>query len=97
MTRLQDALTATKDMAEIGATGSSSVDGPSPIVLPSQYLKNVQDWMFGDSDTANTVKHESLPWLFLPRRFLMSFFKLRMRRISVVSYMSRSLFKNADP
>ena len=83
MTRLGDAVNATKDMAEIGATGSTYIDGPNPFntvsgsnpmeqVLPSQYLTNVQDWMFGDSDTTDSVKSKSMPRLLHPRRNLMS-------------------------
>lgn len=61
-TPLHNALIATFDLAELGANGSSSVDGVSPYkdnpILPTQYLTNVENWMFGDTDTANTVKGE---------------------------------------
>ncbi len=76
-------MNATKDMAEIGATGSTSTDGPSPFntisgrgltgqVLPSQYLTNIQNWMFGDSDTTNSVIIKSMRWLLHTCRSLMS-------------------------
>ena len=64
--RLQDSLTASRALAELGAGGSPSDDGPSPFkseILGAQYLVNVKNWMLVDSDTANAVNRELLPSL----------------------------------
>lgn len=76
MLRLEIALNATIDMAEIGATGSTTNDGPSPYhtvsglspmgePLPTPY-RNIQNWMFGDTDTTTKVQRKSMPWRSLP-------------------------------
>lgn len=54
---VSDAVTATNTMAQIGANGTTS-SGLVINPLPSQYMANVELWMFDDDDLTTQIQRE---------------------------------------
>lgn len=62
------AVTATNTMAQIGANGTTS-NGLTPNPLPSQYMANVELWLFDDDNLVTQIQRESMPSIFSHVKF----------------------------